>query len=527
MDVSTSMKRNWKNEAGKGVPKIELIRDVLNKQARNFSLNKGLKKKQRSINLFCLGMGFKRTVYLSKVDLTYDHEKNLEDKAEKRTLTNAVCDIIALSEMLPTKLEINQLKRELNTKWNKYADELLIGTEIDEKVYEYLKEFILLSLRSTAYKKLQATWRYQLYLKYTTSHTILKSKLSQWLYSRLSKFIANWEAKIEKVSIIESEKYFKNILNKTKEIFEQNKASYETYIANTLQDFCENHSAIILKLFSIGYSSKDVMNYFNESKARQLAEKIYQHLRTEVVKSIQIAWLGNKIGLLKANQNLKAQLDTKKVKQITEQCIQKYGWGILKPFVEAVVIDVFNKSLELKAKEMLPEWIGLASSREITRSIREIGNILPESFEETIYSDEFMFGTTPMESAMEQASARLLDPSIKNRVKILIIISDGEFLTDLPGFYSQMLQKVGVTVICGYITNSNIITTLIPKSLSRWPDGAKKMHQMSSEINDENEFIKEIKKHDLHAPDKAKMFYQLNNTDELGKLIEALTIEED
>ncbi len=48
VDVSSSMQRNWKNSDGKKLPKIEIIRDALNKQVKKV-VSSSLKKR-RSIN---------------------------------------------------------------------------------------------------------------------------------------------------------------------------------------------------------------------------------------------------------------------------------------------------------------------------------------------------------------------------------------------------------------------------------------------------------------------------------------------
>ena len=69
----------------------------------------------------------------------------------------------------------------------------------------------------------------------------------------------------------------------------------------------------------------------------------------------------------------------------------------------------------------------MASSREVTRSIKDIVNVLPDALEQEIYSDKFMFGVTPIHNAIKKASLRLLDVNFAQHQKILITISDGEF----------------------------------------------------------------------------------------------------
>lgn len=58
VDVSNSMKRNWKNRDGREMPRIEVVKDALNTQFKKATLFGP--KSRRPIDVFCLGMGFKR-----------------------------------------------------------------------------------------------------------------------------------------------------------------------------------------------------------------------------------------------------------------------------------------------------------------------------------------------------------------------------------------------------------------------------------------------------------------------------------
>ena len=48
-------------------------------------------------------------------------------------------------------------------------------------------------------------------------------------------------------------------------------------------------------------------------------------------------------------------------------------------------------------------------------------------FEHEVYSDGFMFGSTPINQAVNLASLRFLDKPYQAYRKALIVISDGEF----------------------------------------------------------------------------------------------------
>ena len=125
---------------------------------------------------------------------------------------------------------------------------------------------------------------------------------------------------------------------------------------------------------------------------------------------------------------------------------------------------MFRDSFEKQAEEFLPNWIGLASQREIKRPIETVVNLLPDALEQNIYSNKFMFGSTPISEAFQLASLRMLDPSVKNHKKVLLVISDGEFKTNIPLWVASMLREVGVVIVCCYIFNHDLPEAIMQKT---------------------------------------------------------------
>lgn len=279
---------------------------------------------------------------------------------------------------------------------------------------------------------------------------------------------------------------------------------------------------MILNLLTLGHDHANVLNSFDEVKALDLAKSIYQRLDSDVRKSIALAWNLNKVNLMIVERGLGGSIDHTQVKHLTEQCIQKHGWSILKPFVEQVVTDLFVKSFEEQTKLMLPRWLQIATRREITRPIRQIATILPETSEETVYSNKYMFGSTPIDDALERSTHRLLDRKNKTKQKILLIISDGEYESNNPVYLADMLKSTGVTIVCCYISSRNVISELMSKFSSQWPKGAQTLFKMASTIEDSPDLAAQLVQNDVTIPDKAKLFIQVNHSDILGKLVDAL-----
>ena len=162
VDVSNSMRRNWKNRDGRKMPRIEVVKDALNTQFKKAALF-GVKN-PRSIDVFCIGMGFKRSMYWSGVELAYGREKRLDTDWEKRTDTAVVCDLLALSEIIPSQDELNELEKAIRIKWDKYTAELINrSVDFDESVYQELEDFIGQGIRKSATKKLKGSVIYRIF----------------------------------------------------------------------------------------------------------------------------------------------------------------------------------------------------------------------------------------------------------------------------------------------------------------------------------------------------------------------------
>src|SRR5215469_8240156 len=100
IDVSSSMKRNWQNKDGKKLPRIEVIRDSLNRYLQDEKLKFHRNSLNNQIELFCLGMGFQVLVHLTDIDLSHEQEHYLHGIVQTRRIAGVVCDLLALNEIL-------------------------------------------------------------------------------------------------------------------------------------------------------------------------------------------------------------------------------------------------------------------------------------------------------------------------------------------------------------------------------------------------------------------------------------------
>jgi hypothetical protein len=525
VDVSNSMRRNWKNTEGKPLPKIEVIRDTLNQQMKKLQLiKKSEQGKRQTIDMFCIGMGFKSPMFWTDVELSHDQEHNLGN-AVKRTQADLVCDLLALSEILPTNNELKEFKQKLEYKWSSHTKKIFDRATIKEDVYMHLKRYIQEELYQSSTERLHRSilYRSHMWLSVRTTNKGYNS-LIMYLVCRLSDYVAAREKKNANVSERAATKYVENIIELAITNFTKNQKKYVHLIRSRLDEFIQVYIRSVLRALTIGFDISELVASLNEDKVIKLAKQIYADLDAEVRSNIAIAWLDNRKSLFLSRRSIGASLDKKSVKQLTEQCIQKHGWDILRPLLQQTVLDMFVEQFEIQAKDQLPYWMRLAATREVTRSIRQISTMLPDVIEHHIYSQEVMFGATPFREALDRASIRLLDKAYKNREKVLIIISDGEFEEKQSAVLSaELLKKRGVTIISCLVADKNIVTQLVKQFKGSWPVGAKLMFEIASEATKGKYMINQqtIESKNFTEIDK-KLFYQINTSQILSDVIKSI-----
>jgi hypothetical protein len=349
----------------------------------------------------------------------------------------------------------------------------------------------------------------------------------EWLNEKteqLKEWFTKHENQIRTTSSSESMAYVENIQRAAKEIFNKSAHEYKKYIQLTLNDFVSEQTDQVLELLTLGHSPKKVFDTFNERKVFNLAKEIYDHLDHDIRPKIAVAWLSNRARLNVIAKLIGGNFSSMQVKRMTEEAIKKVLWERLRRFVDAAVVDIFKDAFKRSAKARFYEWLDLASSREIIRSIKDIANVLPDVLEQEIYSEEFMFGTTPIYNAIKKASLRLMDTRFSGYQKTLIILSDGEFSDDFIPEATDLLKSCGVTIISLHISNKNIVGYLVEMADQTWARGSKIMLEMSSVSSEIDGVSRTLAKlHYKLGPGK-KLFVQVNHSKTIEDILDALLI---
>jgi hypothetical protein len=156
------MSNNWPNKSGKELPRIEVIRDTLNKKLKEEQIRRRTHQHNLdNIDIFCLGMGFRFPMYIEHDILTCEQEQPLKEQ-EKTMLIDLICDLLALCEILPSEEKLADFKERLNRKWQQCTKDVLDQSVIVEDVYADLLDYLRTALHDTAMQKHQRSIRYKL-----------------------------------------------------------------------------------------------------------------------------------------------------------------------------------------------------------------------------------------------------------------------------------------------------------------------------------------------------------------------------
>lgn len=529
LDVSNSMQKNWKHRAGEKIPRFDVIRDVLNEQIWKISSM----SEKRHTEIFCLGMGLQKKIRLNLVDLEKKKETKVDAEQKDIIQTNLVCDLLALSEIIPTTTELEVLERALNDKWNVYAQKILgkVRKEVEGDIYGQLQDYVANGLHESAYDRLYKSWKYRLYVWLQNSSIRRKWTFVDNTFKHLSRYVTGWERKIETSCSKEGEKFFHRIQDHAIQFFKENKAEYVQMIKTMLEEFAAKQIQIILELLTAGHTANRVLDCFDEATAFTIAAQVYDHLNEEVEKKIRIPVIA-KLGIFLKDMRfqLRASLDYRELKLLTEKCIQKCAWEILEPFVRETVLNLIEDCFRERARKMFLYWVTIASSREVVKPIGEVEGVLPNlAYEETLRKN-YLFGTTPIKEAVNQASIRLLNPKYHDCQKILVVVSDGEFEKDESDemlrtpidTMAKLLKQTGVTIICLYVVNRNVVSTLVSKVSSRWPIGSKVMFQIASEVSENEDLANWLFQRNQGLPINSKLFLQINESNLLQEIFDGI-----
>lgn len=166
---------------------------------------------------------------------------------------------------------------------------------------------------------------------------------------------------------------------------------------------------------------------------------------------------------------------------------------------------------------------------ELTLRLDEIAKLWQDSSTSLTDAEGLIFGNTPMCQALRKISNRfnmeLKKRTGENVIPILLLISDGEPTDDnpksLPESLAEEIKRLGVTIICCYITNDDLSSprTLHESAIDTWPYEAQLMFRMSSVIPEDSPLKYHLLRQGWTIAANAKGFVQANHSEILEELV--------
>ncbi len=522
MDISASMKDSWNNQKHRNRPRFDVVREALNKEIQRIrDLHALHPRNTHEIDMFCLGLGFRIPLQSLGEDFigVYDPLNHAQKQPEHIEI---VCDVLALSEITPTSHEISTIESRLNALWRSHSKTILEEAAIPDDVYERLQKYIRETLFTQGNTALDGSVLGRMYRRLTKQEIVKKNRLQRAIEQRFQ----GKKAYIETTSYAESHRYFNVMMDAAQAIFRQHQTHYVEYITKELKQFVAEQTEETLNYVSLGIDLVAALEHFNEAKAHSLAVIIYHYLETHVQEKIRWQW-GQQAGRLWwVRWRLRAKIDFAQVKELTEHCIRKRTWELLEPLVRSIVHDLFDIQFRTQSKLMIPVWLELAAAREVIKPLNDIVQMFPDLYEDDLYSSTYIFGNTPMKQALERAALRFLDPTYQTSMKVMIIVTDGLFPSKHAQRITAHLKKQGVKIIGCYIHDQDVASTLARAPSKNWPDGAKLLLELSSEITQTDEFEQRFRQIVTPSSLGQRLFFQINHSEVFEKLLR-LVLDDD
>lgn len=502
LDVSGSMKESWKNNAGRSLPRIQVVQKAIHDKLQYLQGHNPDNEQGPQTDLFALGFGFREvTPHVGTGGSSLQTTVQRDD---------VICDLLALAELVPTQAKLDNFQAALNAKWKQCAGSVFEKVTIKEDLFEKTRDFIQTNLHYTALAKLRpAPFQAELWPLWLRIYGDVTHKQQ--------------EERIVTTAVTRAQRFVENLKSKVDEEFQKSRTIYILIIQQTMQKFVKSFVETTLQSMVLGFPISEIVETLNEKEANALASDIYQKLHHSIGFPMKAAIGASQKLLFGKVFFSSATLDKQEVKELSENFVKKYFWDGLYPLIQEEIRGMFTREFQEQLRGSLYHWIELAAAREISRPLQQVSSLLPDTIDEELYSDRVMFGSTPFRKALDLAGARMIDPRYRDHHKVLLVISDGVFDEDSSIMVvAEMLKKRGVRIISGMIYPQNFIQKMFPRGTEHWPKGAQKMLSIASDMLEVPKKGKKSILEKIQAP--TKFFYHINNSQILEELLDTIFV---
>jgi hypothetical protein len=210
-----------------------------------------------------------------------------------------------------------------------------------------------------------------------------------------------------------------------------------------------------------------------------------------------------------------------------EALARNYGFGSM---VESVKRGI-RADAEVEVKNRIIGEIQrrlddrLTSVGETTLDIEQLASLWKGDSPGWENAEHLVFGNTPMCGALKRMTARFKSElgrrASAKPASILLLVSDGEPTDGDPIPLGAELRELGVTSVCCYITDRDVMTTktLVNDFDANWPKGARVMFDLASTIPDDSPITHFLLRNGWTVSSNARTFVQANHSEVLEQLV--------
>lgn len=209
--------------------------------------------------------------------------------------------------------------------------------------------------------------------------------------------------------------------------------------------------------------------------------------------------------------------------------------GSIAPSIVAGVQETVRAKAEDEIKNLvLSEIADRVASRlselgNTTLTIHEVVSIWKDSESAFDNARELIFGRTPMCAALNAVKERFesaLADHPPGSLASLFLLSDGAPTDGSPHGIAATIRELGITITSCFVTDHDVADPrmLYGHPQDSWPEGAKLMFDVASEIPDDSDLSAFLLRKGWTIQPNARLFVQLNHTDVLNELVDVLML---
>lgn len=307
------------------------------------------------------------------------------------------------------------------------------------------------------------------------------------------------------------------------------------HIINTkMTAFLDQEAFKFIRSYHKNILEDNIRQAFDIHALKKMYVEASQIIGHTLISKTNMAWLKTRSLLRSAEKDLKIKLDWQLLQQKTLQCARQTIWEELLPRIRT---NAQTLARERFTRALLITLLRGVHHKRKTLSLREIAQLLNSQKSADIAAiKQVIFGRSPLGTALKLAFTRMQNernlPQNKGLHPALIIITDGlptdAKLVDIESLV-ETIKAEGISIVSCFITNKDVARpwTLRSRAGWFWPTEARKMFAMASSVDEWSLFGRGLEQSRFIVKRGAKLFVQVNHTENLRGLCEAILLPVD